>query len=169
MSYVARIERLESRLHLHADGTIHPESEWRVNAGGPAITLTDGREFRSEQGLVTGGGTSGTPMDVAGTSNDALYYTRRYGASFGYDLPVPNGSYKVTLYFAETHYTNAGQRTFDVRAEGQLKLNDFDIVSGIGAKRAGYRTFDVGVSDGRLDLDFAGVVGTATVSGIEGS
>lgn len=160
------IELLESRVLLHGDGVNHAEDTWRISSGGSAITLSDGRRFQADTGFA-GGGTSVKQTDIAGTTNDALYISRRWGSNFGYNLPVHNGNYTVRLYFAETHYTQPGQRKFDVRVEGQLKLNDFDIVSGIGASRAGNRVFNVSVADGNLDIDFAGVVGTATVSGIE--
>jgi N-acetylneuraminic acid mutarotase len=160
------VETLESRLFLHADGTVHAEETWRINAGGSTITISDGRQFRAETS-VTGGAMYSTPVDVAGTTNDRLYYERRAGSNFSYDLPVYNGTYTVRLYFLETYYTKAGQRKFDVKVEGQTKLNDFDIVSGIGYRRAGNRAFDVSVTDGHLNIALAGVVNSATLSAIE--
>ena len=88
-------------------------------------------------------------------------------SNFIYSHAVANGTYTLSLYFAESTYTAVGQRKFDVFAEGAQILNDFDIVQAAGgAKKALIKTFTVTVNDGRIDLSFAGVVGDAMVSGI---
>jgi hypothetical protein len=42
---------------------------------------------------------------------------------------VRNGDHTVTLKFAEIQNQAAGQRKFDVSAEGTLALDDFDIAA----------------------------------------
>jgi hypothetical protein len=69
--------------------------------------------------------TTSTPVED--TTDDALYYTRRWGKSFGYSQVVPNGTYTVQLGFYDPDKTAAGQRVFDVLAEGQTKIDNLDL------------------------------------------
>ena len=72
---------------------------------------------------------------MLGTSDDPLYYTRRFG-NFNYNLAMPDGAYKLNLHFADPAYTAAGKRKFDVFAEGKQILDDFDIAKNGGGKTA---------------------------------
>ncbi|HKE28327.1 MAG TPA: malectin domain-containing carbohydrate-binding protein, partial [Bryobacteraceae bacterium] len=83
-----------------------------LNAGGPAYTDGSGNTWAGDYGY-SGGNTAQTSSNIAGTNSPALYQTCRWGA-FGYNLTVPNGSYTVTLKFAEIYYTTAGSRVFNV-------------------------------------------------------
>jgi hypothetical protein len=75
--------------------------------------------------------------------------------SFGYDFPVPNGAYRVTLKFAETYLTGPGQRLFDVTLNQQAKLTAFDIFKTAGgANIATDQTFDIDVTSGTLTIRF---------------
>ena len=71
----------------------------------------------------------------------------------------PNGTYKVTLKFAENFFTAAGKRVFDVTAEGATVVNDLDIWTAAGGKDIAYDVpVTVQVTDGTLNLNFlAGV------------
>jgi hypothetical protein len=76
------------------------------------------------------------------------------GQGRGYKFDLPNGSYDVELHFAEVYYNQAGVRVFDIKIEGQVVADNFDIWAAAGGKnRAVTRTFQVTVSDGRLDID----------------
>lgn len=91
----------------------------------------------------------------------------REGAAFSYQIPVENGTYKVTLGFVEPTATAAGARVFNVNAEGAVALPNVDIFQATGAVRTAMaRSFVVTVSDGNLSLDFTGVQGRAIVSNI---
>src|SRR2546428_2583804 len=83
-------------------------------------TDSNGDVWSADHGY-SGGNLATSPFDVAGTTDDSLYYTARYGKSFSYSLAVPNGQYTMTLLFAETY--QPGQRKFDVAAEGAQILN----------------------------------------------
>ena len=78
---------------------------------------------------------SSTTATIAGTSDGTLYKTERYG-NFSYDIPVPNGSYTVTLLFAEIYWTSAGKRVFNVSVEGQPAIQGLDIYATVGANTA---------------------------------
>lgn len=108
------------------------------------------------------------PQPVAGTADQTGYEAYREG-TFSYDLPVPNGSYRVTLHlFEPDRERKAGGRVFDVSAEGRPALRGVDPVKLAGsAWTAVQRDFTVTVKDGRLNLAFQPRQGNALVSGIE--
>ena len=142
-------------------------TQLRTNAGGEAYTALGGQLWSANSGFV-GAGTFTRANPIAQTVDDVLYQSEAVGNNFSYQQEVENGSYDVTLKFAEVFFNNAGQRVFDVAAEGQTVLDDFDIVESAGGKNiATDRTFTVGVSDGTLDLDFSSIVDKAKVSAIE--
>ena len=58
-----------------------------------------------------------TTAAIAGTTDDPLYQSERYG-DFSYAIPVATGDYLVTLKFAEIYWTQPGQRVFNVLLEG---------------------------------------------------
>ena len=96
-----------------------------------------------------------------------VFRTMRVGMS-AYRLPVPRaGTYRVRLLFAEPSARASGARVFDVTVEGAVLLDDFDLFAWAGRARAYSVAFVAGVTDGFLDLDFAGVVGEPVISGIE--
>jgi hypothetical protein len=145
-----------------ADEAAVPWSPDRDYRGGEATLLIDGE-------------------DVAGTDDDELYLTQRAGADrhrdggFVYAIPVEeDGIYRVRLHFAETWYGapggpkgGAGQRVFDVDAEGEEALRDFDIYDEVGAMTAVVKSFDVEVDDGTIELEFKPVEDRPVVSAIE--
>lgn len=141
-------------------------STLRINAGGPAYTTTGGKQYVADNGF-TGGTTGAVQVDITSTTDDALYGSRRFGTNFSFTKAVANGSYKLRLHFAETYWTQAGQRKFNVTAEGKALLNNFDLVALVGSKKATTKEFTVTITDGKLDLQFKGVVGDAIVSAIE--
>ncbi len=132
-----------------------------INAGGSSYLEYDADSF------YFGGSTYKTSAAIAGTQLDPLYQTERYG-NFSYDAAVDNGTYAVTLKFAEIYLDGAGQRLFDVKAEGKLVLDNYDIFAHAGGKNiATQETFNVTVTDGQLDLDFISVRENAKVSAID--
>lgn len=107
-----------------------------------------------------------------------LYMEERYG-SFTYAIPVPPGSYTLTLHFAESFYSpwtagvgcrGAGCRVFNVACNGVALLRDFDIFqSAGGAFRSISRSFH-GLSpngQGKLLISFSPNVDYAEVRAIE--
>jgi hypothetical protein len=144
-----------------AASTSTTTSNWavRVSAGGGTdFVSTSGDRFSADR-YFTGGSMSGniTSGDIAGTENDALYRKHRWGMT-SYAIPVPAGSYDVRLHFAETVFTAAGRRVFDVRLEGNLWLSRLDVHAEVGRNRALVKQTTVTVTDGTLDLAFGRVV-----------
>ncbi len=146
----------------------------RLNAGGTTYSTASGNVF-SADGSFTGGSTFSVSSDIVNTADDALYQSERFG-NFSYSLPLPGGSYQVTLHFAELWWGTpaagsggAGSRKFNVDAEGQRKLSEYDIFARAGgALRAVTESFTVSVTDGVLNLAFTnGSSDQAKVSAIE--
>ncbi|QJE97074.1 malectin domain-containing carbohydrate-binding protein [Luteolibacter luteus] len=130
----------------------------RINSGGLAYTDTLGRVWEADTGFSSGSTNTSTNA-IAGTDDDTLYQTERYdpqstGAFLEYNFALANGQYEVRLHFAETYsgVTAPGQRLFDVFAENNLALDDFDIFAHAGLNRACVITFPVVVADGSLNL-----------------
>jgi hypothetical protein len=151
-----------------------PQAAIRVNAGGPAVT-TGGVAWGAQQ-YGTGGKTYTNAVAIAGTTDDVLYqseYSTATGA-IDYDIPVQNGAYTVRLHFAEIYFGapgggpgGVGRRIFDVALEGQLRLDNYDIVADVGSATAVVKSYTVQVTDGKVDVDLDSVVDQAKISAIE--
>ncbi|XP_042513920.1 probable leucine-rich repeat receptor-like serine/threonine-protein kinase At3g14840 [Macadamia integrifolia] len=97
-------------------------------------------------------------------TNSQLYTTARLSPlSFTYyGFCLLNGNYTVNLHFAEIMFTNdqtyssLGRRIFDVYIQGQLVLEDFNIVDEAGGVgKAVTKNFSsVGVTSGTLEIRF---------------
>jgi hypothetical protein len=125
-----------------------------------------GRKWTADNGFAGGDIVDRGAVEIAGTTNDRLYQTERWGMT-GYSLPVADGLYTVKLHFAETYATVPGARIFSVDVEGQ-KLTDIDLVAAVGAGTAMVRSVpNVTVTDGKLDIGFTAKVGAAVVNAIE--
>jgi hypothetical protein len=154
-----------------AAGTPAPPAAVRIDVANTG-TYTDsaGRVWSADTG-ATGGNTLTSSYAVAGTTDDALYYTRRYNtaAPFSYALPINAGTYTLRLHFAESNTAiGVGQRVFDVSAEGTLIFDNLDIVAEVGSvQRALVKEKLINVTDGTVNLTFTNVVGDPVVSAIE--
>ena len=103
---------------------------------------------------------------VAGTDDDVLYQSCRYDMQ-GYELEVPNGTYRVTLNFCEPHFHSAGKRVCDLKLQGKTVLEKLDIFAEAGRFAALDHSFDdVKVSEERLKIEFVYVESLPCVSGI---
>ncbi|TGD82216.1 malectin domain-containing carbohydrate-binding protein [Hymenobacter wooponensis] len=125
---------------------------YRLNSGGGQLTTSLGT-FASDQ-YYGSSNTYTVTTPIAGTTDDALYQTERYGNNglLTYALPVTNGTYRVVLHFAENWWTAVGQRVFDVSMEGAKVLDNFDIFRKVGLNTATTETFTATVADGTLNI-----------------
>jgi lysophospholipase L1-like esterase len=111
-----------------------------INAGGSATGSFTADQYYS-------GGTAYTTTNTIDTSQvgsvpAAVFQSERYGA-FSYTIPNRSGAQTVTLYFAETYLTAAGQRLFNVSINGATVLNSFDIYASAGGQnKAIAKTFN---------------------------
>jgi hypothetical protein len=102
-----------------------------------------------------------TNEPIANTSDDALFQSFRYGMDkLKFDFPVANGDYLVELFFAEPWYGAGGSlnckgwRMFDVAINEKRVLHDFDIFKEAGFAKAIKKTFNVHVTNGRINISF---------------
>jgi beta-galactosidase len=105
--------------------------------------------------------------EIANTLDQQLYRHFRRG-KFRYEIALENGIYTVTLGFIEPNPDRQeGERVFDVTANGETALDDFDVRREAGAPlRVITRKFPVDVSDRLLTLQFTPSNGNAVVSTI---
>ncbi|MBA4067496.1 MAG: hypothetical protein C0501_28060, partial [Isosphaera sp.] len=136
--------------------------------------------YRADAGFS--GGTTGTTTAAIDTSRvddpapEAVYQSARFGTgdtAFGYTVGglTAGQTYAIRLHFAEVTVDAAGQRLFDVAANGVTVLDDFDIFAAAGGQsiavaRAVAATAD---ANGAVALSFtpAGGIAGPSVSGIE--
>jgi hypothetical protein len=140
---------------------------YHINAGGPAVTDSSGISWSADN-YFSGGSTYSNDPYMATAGNQSLYSTSRYG-TFTYAFPVPNGSYNVTLKFAELYMTGPGQRQFNVSINGSQVLANFDIYAQAGGAFVPLdKTFPVSVSNGQIQIQFTnGAINYPTVNGID--
>jgi hypothetical protein len=142
----------------------------RVKAGEP-YTDHDGKHWDSDVSFVSTGlastNVATTTRAIAGTSDPSLYRSERHGLSFVYTFVVLNGSYTLTLKFAEIYWTYPGQRRFSVVANGQRLLTAFDILSLVPPNSALDRSFPVTATDETISVAFTAVTDEAKVAALQ--
>jgi hypothetical protein len=140
-----------------------------------AITDPEGHVWSADEYFV--GGTSVFRKDsVSNLQGKALYQGERYG-NFAYHIPLAPGKYRVTLHFAETwfgtpesHEAAAGNRLFNVFANGVALLRNFEVVKAAGGIYRGVdEVFDnlEPNAQGILLLEFVPLKNYAEVNAIE--
>jgi len=185
---------LSSRTRTGASATVPRTLATTVPAAGGVSVLPPGPEIRilpgssaersvDERGNIWhadrfySGGNTYEPMPTARLrAQDSVFCRAARVGTFGYDVPLKPGVYELRLYFAELRYgvepEDGGEATrrFDVKANGELLLSDFDIVSDIGEAGA----LDVKVfkdirpaNDGFLHLSFEPRANEALLTGLE--
>lgn len=141
----------------------------QINAGGPAVS-----PFVADVDFA-GGSTinHANTIDLSGVTNPApmtVYQTARTG-NFTYTVPVfnPGSSQTVRLHFAETFFSTAGSRTFNVSINGTQVLANFDVFAAAGAKnKAVIEQFTESANpSGQYVIQFTSVVNNSLLSGIE--
>lgn len=161
---------------------------YRVNAGGSSVAAIDdgpdwmgdendaaaGAAYRNTGSNAAGWG-SGVTRDatIPDSTPSVIFDSERWDPSGGdemhWQFPVPSGTdVKLRLYLANRCgcTSQAGQRSFNVAVDGDVKLPNYDIVADVGDQTATMKEFDV-TSDGQLDIDLTHVVENPLINGIE--
>ncbi len=114
--------------------TPQPAAGVLINAGGGAAA-----PYLADQDF-NGGSVSvhNAAIDLSGVVNPAplaVYQTSRLG-TFSYTVGglTPNAAYTVRLHFAETYWTAAGKRQFNIAVSGTTPVTNFDVYAAAGAK-----------------------------------
>lgn len=162
---------------------------YRINCGGDAFRDEFGQQWTADDTLRShswGQDFEGInalqasqrhiTTHIRGTQSQELFQYFRFGRHrLWYDLPVPDGDYRVELYFVEPwHGKNGGEqddyegmRIFDVAVNGQTVVDDLDPWAEAGYCGALKRIVDVKAKDGMLHISFPEVkAGQAIICGI---
>jgi len=166
---------------------------YRVNSGGDAYTDAYGQVWKaditrkddSSWGSVSWaddfedinpyqGSQRYTKDPIKGTRDWNLFGQFRYGLHHqAYHFPLPDGEYRVELYFTEPWHGTGGNRdcegyrVFDVALNDSVYINDLDIWAEAGHDRALKQVINAKVKGGRLKISFPEVkAGQAVISAI---
>jgi hypothetical protein len=171
--------------NVYLISNMRPAALYRLDTAGSAnYTDTKGRVWTPDTGLFspsTAIAESGDlPSDVQGTTDDVIYRTYRGNVGnvpidqrvLSYALPIKAGFHSVNLrlHFAErcSCDVNVGSRVFNIAAEGNTLISNFDIVKAAGAANTAYvLSFNNIPTDGTLNLVFSAVVDYPSIAGIE--
>ena len=147
-------------------------------AGGPAETNSSGGDysFVADEYFNGGGDNQVTTATInltqpgANAAPMAVYQHGRSGV-FTYTIPglTAGTQYSVLLHFAETYFTAAGDREFNVAINGTSVLSNLDIYGTVGTNAALVKTFTATAnSSGDIVIAFtAGAADQPLVMGIE--
>ncbi len=129
--------------------------------------------YKADTGASGGStATSGNTVAIASgdTATQAVYQSNRYG-NFTYTLAgfTPGSAHSVKLHFAETYWTAAGARLFNVLLNSTTVLSNFDIVQTAGApNKAVIQSLNATAdTNGRITLQFQTVKDNAQINAIE--
>jgi alpha-L-fucosidase len=129
-----------------------------INAGGGAVGSFLADAYFSGGGTATASSAIDTSALAVEVPSADVLQTERFG-EFTYTIPsrTPNSPQKVILYFAETYWSAAGKRLFDVTVNGTPALSGFDIYAEAGGpSRAVAKTLDATAdASGRVVLQFS--------------
>ena len=149
-----------------------------IACGGPAESNSGGGDysFVADEDF-SGGGDNQVSMSTialtqpgANAAPMAVYQHARAGV-FTYTIPglTAGTQYSVLLHFAETYFTAAGGREFNVAINGTTVLTNLDIYATVGENAALLETFTATANgSGQIMIAFtAGAANQPVVSGIE--
>lgn len=153
---------------------------YRVNSGGASYTDRFGQNWFADQPYAKEAGWGSMSWadnfdDISSTfasqrrifdpikevADWSLFQTFRYGLDqLAYRFDVPDGKYRVELYFAEPWVGGAGlkdgtaMRLFDVAINGVIQEKNIDIWKEVGHDAALKRVYEVHVQSGELKVHF---------------
>ena len=161
---------------------------YRVNCGGDAYTDEFGQQWLADDTLYShswGQDFGLHPFqasqrhinqDIRGTHSDELFQFFRFGRHrLWYDFPVPDGEYRLELYFVEPWYGKGGAMTddyegfriFDVAINGETVIDDLDPWAEAGYLGAMKRVVTARSQNGHLRISFPEVkAGQAVIAAI---
>ena len=149
-----------------------------IACGGPAESNSGGGDysFVADEDFTGGGDNSPVTATINLTQPGAnaapmgVYQHGRAGIST-YTIPglTAGSTYTVLLHFAETYFTAAGDREFNVAINGTTVLTNLDVYGTVGKDAALLETFNTTAnSSGQIVIAFtAGAANQPVVMGIE--
>ncbi len=165
---------------------------YRVHCGGPEYTDKNGSRWLADHDYTPGDlwgsvswaeeydnvparfGSQGETHDaIKGTGDDALFQTYRFGREkLRYRFAVPDGEYRIELYFAEPWYGRGGGncggwRQFDVAVNDSTVIRSLDLWKEAGYAGALKKVVAAQARNGWLEISFPRVeAGEVIISAI---
>lgn len=188
-----------NKLYSGAQNILKPQSGYhyvyRINCGGPDYTDQNGNIWNADRPLVDendhyAGSQSWSNLfpeipsifasqrrtfsPIKGTNDWPLFQTFRYGRHLlKYRLPLPNGDYRVELYFTEPWLGISGgmdargMRLFNVSINNITVLKNIDIWKEAGSNKALKKVVNARVTNGMMTIEFPQILaGQAIISAI---
>ncbi len=149
-----------------------------IAAGGPAQSNASGGDYSFVADEDFSGGGDNSPVTAtinltqpgANAAPMGVYQYGRAGA-FTYTIPglTAGSTYTVLLHFAETYFSAAGSREFNVAINGTTVLTNLDVYATVGKDAALLETFTATAnSSGQIVIAFTlGAANQPLVMGIE--
>jgi hypothetical protein len=140
-----------------------------VGGDGSGLFLADSAWSVTKQFGAVGGARVAIPSGTAiANATDATMTRTLLRGVAGYKVRVPNGSYKVTMYFVEDKYTAASKRVFRGTIEGKQVFPGLDIVAAAGGQNTEWRVEASGVTvtDNIMDMSFIASADSTVLSGL---
>ena len=149
-------------------GSNSTQSLYIADGNSTGFTGNDGSKWVADEYFDGGNIANRGNITVQGDPTGYLYQNEHYGMH-GYHIPLPNGTYKVTLDFAETYngITGPGQRVFDADIEGTTIAGIDPWAQAGGFQIASHKSAVVTVTNGKLDIIFTPHVQNPEINGIE--
>ena len=148
-----------------ATSSLNQDVAWAVNVGGAEYLGLDGILYQADS--LDSTAVSGKIDSIRGAQDPLVYKTYRAG-EMRIAKALPNGSYDISLMFAEPEDVAIGSRVFDIFAEGQPVMQELDVkLARDGNHQSSLDRSVVGVevSDGFLNLDLLPVKGEPILNG----
>jgi len=129
----------------------------KINVGGDKVGEFKADKFwwydSDNYGHLNGNHQDIGNIPISNTTNDLVYRSSAERLAL-YKVRIQPGIYDITLMMSDNHYT-AGERSFSIRLEGEIKESNLDVSSEVGKFTALEKTFKyVPVIDGVLDIHF---------------
>ena len=176
------------RNHDLVKGAVGYQYLYRINCGGDAFKDEFGQHWQADDTIYSHSWGQDFGMHpyqasqrhitdaIRGTKSDELFQFFRFGRHrLWYDLPVPNGDYRIELYFVEPWHGKGGGekddyeglRIFDVAVNGKTVIDDLDPWAEAGYLGSMKRVAYAKAKDGHLHISFPETkAGQAVICGI---
>ncbi|MBC8121196.1 MAG: hypothetical protein H7Y22_05065 [Gemmatimonadaceae bacterium] len=110
----------------------------RIDTGSPSTYADPSGNLWLADQYADAGTVRTKTITTTGSYPNQLFQTYRYGQTFTYRVPVPNGNYKVNLYFVEPYFGSASspndgrtgctdRRVFDISVNAQATADNVDV------------------------------------------
>lgn len=162
---------------------------YRINCGGDDYTDEYGQKWQQDNDSVSHSWASDfkglnpymasqgkTNEPIHGTKDWPLFQSFRYGRhKLSYHFAVPDGKYRIELYFAEPWHGAGGSfrtdceglRLFDVSVNGKTYIHNLDVWAEAGYEGSLKKVIEADIIGGKLEIDFPEVnAGQAIISAI---